>query len=107
MDLADLRHSLELDATQGRHAIGTHHWTVVIHDPESAHSVGTAAGLINAPDLPLAGNDGVVRSVVDAGAETGRRKIAGHRSRSAQLLHHDPGALEFVQIKLDRRDRLG
>ena len=70
--------------------------------------VGITPGLINAPDLALAGNDGVVGSVlVDAGAETGRRKLAGHRSDSAQLLHHDPGALEFVQIKLDRRDRLG
>jgi hypothetical protein len=57
---------------------------------------------------PTRRNDGVVRSVpVDAGAETGRTKLAGHRSHSAQLLHHDPGALEFVQIKLNRRDRLG
>ena len=29
------------------------------------------------------------------------------RSSSAQLLHHDPVALDFVQIKLDRCGRLG
>ena len=29
------------------------------------------------------------------------------RAPSAKLLHHDAGALDFVQIKLDRRCRLG
>jgi hypothetical protein len=68
--------------------------------------MGTAAGLIDAPDLPLAGKDGVVRPVlVDAGAETGRPKLEGHPS--AKLLHHDPVALDFVQIKLDHRGGLG
>ena len=42
------------------------------HRPEPAQTVGTAAGLIDAADLPLAAVDGVVRSVlVDAGAEAG------------------------------------
>ena len=37
--------------------------------------------------------------------------VAGDRRctarRSGEFLHHDPVALDFVQIKLDRRDRLG
>jgi hypothetical protein len=46
---------------------------VGVHGPEPAQIVGTAAGLINAPDLPLASKHGVVRPVfVDPGAEPGR-----------------------------------
>jgi hypothetical protein len=48
------------------------------HRTEPAQTVGTAAGLINAPDLPLAGKDGVVRAVlVDAAAEPAGRSLRG------------------------------
>jgi DNA polymerase-3 subunit beta len=51
-----------------------------VHGPEPAQTVGTATGLINAPDLPLAGEDGVVRPVlVDPGAEAGRAHGESHQ----------------------------
>jgi len=69
---------LSLTATQGGHAIQARHRTVDGHRPEPAQTVGTPARLIDAPDLPLAGKDGVVRPVlVDAGAETERIREAG------------------------------
>ena len=64
---------------QRRHAIGARHRTVDGHRPEPAQTVGTAAGLIDAADLPLAGVDGVVRAVlVDPGAEAGRAEFEGY-----------------------------
>jgi hypothetical protein len=49
------------------------HRAVGVDGLEPAQIVGTAASLINAPDLPLASNHGVVRPVfVDPGAEPGR-----------------------------------
>jgi hypothetical protein len=41
---------LRLSFFQGRHAIGARHRTISVHGPEPAQTVGTAAGLINAPD---------------------------------------------------------
>jgi hypothetical protein len=71
---------LRLGLLQGRHPVGARHRTVSVHGPEPAQTVGSAAGLINAPDLPLAGKDGVVRPVlVDAGAEAGRAHGECHR----------------------------
>jgi hypothetical protein len=67
-----------------RHAIRACHRTVDGHRPEPAQIVGTAAGLVNAPDLPLAGKDGVVRSIlVDAGAEAGRTELKGYQLSEA------------------------
>jgi hypothetical protein len=61
----------DLNASSGR----WHSWT------RTSQTVGTAAGLINAPDLPLAGTDGGVRPVlIDAQAESGRAQLEGHRS---------------------------
>jgi hypothetical protein len=43
-----------------------------------------SAGLINAPDRPSAGEDGVVRAVlIDPGAETGGAKLEGIQVRLA------------------------
>jgi hypothetical protein len=59
--------------------IRARHRTVDGHRPEPAQIVETAAGLVDAADLPLAGKDGVVRPVlVDAGAEAGRAELEGH-----------------------------
>jgi hypothetical protein len=61
---------------QDRHSIRTRHRAVGVHRPEPAQTVGAAAGLVDAADLPLAGEDCVVRSVlVDAGAEAGRAEL--------------------------------
>ena len=49
--------------------------------PEPTQTVGTAAGLIDAADLPLAAVHAIVRPVlVDPGAETGRAELEGHQS---------------------------
>ena len=61
---------LSLTATQGRHAIRARHRTVDGHRPEPAQIVGTAARFVDAADLPLAGKDGVFRTVlVDPGTK--------------------------------------
>jgi len=67
---------LSLTATQGGHAIRACHRTVDGHRPEPAQIVGTAACFVDAADLPLADNDGVVGAVlVDPGAEAGRAEL--------------------------------
>ena len=49
--------------------------------PRNDGPVGATAGLVDAPDLPLAGKDSVVRPVlINAGAETGRAELEGHQS---------------------------
>ena len=58
------------------HAIRACHRTVDGQRPEPAQIVWTSAGLVDAADLPLAGNDGVVRTVlVDPGAEAARAEL--------------------------------
>jgi hypothetical protein len=55
-----------------------------VHGPEPAQTVGTAARHVDAPDLPLAANDGVIWAVLaDAGAKTGRAKLEGHYEHTA------------------------
>jgi hypothetical protein len=49
---------LRLGLFQGRHAIRSRHRTVDGHRPEPAQAVGTATGLIDATNIPLAGKDG-------------------------------------------------
>ena len=71
---------LSLTATQGGHAIRARHRTVDGHRPEPAQIVGTAARFVDAADLPLAGNDGVVRAVlVDPGAKSGWAEFESHQ----------------------------
>jgi hypothetical protein len=61
---------------QSRHLIRARHRTVHDERPEPAQTVGSAARHVDAPDLPPAGKDGVVRAVlVDAGAEAGGRIV--------------------------------
>ena len=53
--------------------------------PEPAQIVGTAAGLIDAADAPLAAIDGVVRAVlVDPGAEAGGAQGQSRHSTAAE-----------------------
>ena len=55
---------------QGGPAIRARHRAVDGHRPEPAQTVGTAAGLVDAADLPRAAADSVVRTVlIDPGAE--------------------------------------
>ena len=70
---------LRLSLFQGCHAIRTRHRAVDGHRLEPAQTVGTAAGLIDAADIPAAAVDGVVRAVlVDRGAGAGRAELEGH-----------------------------
>jgi hypothetical protein len=47
--------------------------------PEPPQAVGTATGLVDAADLPLAAVDGIIRSVlVDPRAKAGRTEFEGH-----------------------------
>src|SRR4051812_35806996 len=72
---------LRLGLFQGRHTIRARHRTVGVHGPEPAQTVGAAAGLVDAADLPLTCQNDVVRPVlVDAGAKTGWAELKGHRT---------------------------
>ena len=52
---------------------------MTVIDQKPAQIVRTAARFVDAADLPLAGNDGVIRPVlVDPGAEAGRAELEGH-----------------------------
>jgi hypothetical protein len=85
---------LSLGFLQGRHAICSRHRAVDCYRPEPAQIVGTAAGLINAPDLPLAGKDGVVRAVfVDPGAEAGRTLESSKRRTPGRGVQSSAGGL--------------
>src|SRR6476619_4150127 len=67
---------LRLGFLYGRHAIRARHRTVDGQRPEPAQIVGTAARFVDAADLPLAGNDSVVRTVlVDPGAEAAQAEL--------------------------------
>ena len=69
---------LRLGVFERRHPIRSRHRTVHGKRPEPAQTIGTAARLGDAADLPLAGVDGVVRSVlVDSGADARRRSLRG------------------------------
>jgi hypothetical protein len=69
---------LRLGLFQGRHAVRSRHRTVDGHGPEPAQTVGAAAGLIDAADLPAAAEDGQVRAVlVDPGARPVGRSLRG------------------------------
>ena len=73
---------LRLGLLQGRHTIRARHWTIDGHRPEPAQIVGTAACAVDADDLPLADNDGVVGAVlVDPGAEAGRAELETPQNR--------------------------
>jgi hypothetical protein len=62
---------LRLGLLQGRHPIRSGHRTIDRQRPEPAQMFGTAAGLVDAADVPAATVDGVIRPVlVDAGADT-------------------------------------
>jgi hypothetical protein len=55
---------------------------LTVRDQNQAQTVGTAAGLVDATNIPLAGNDGVVWAVlVDPGAEAGRAEPESHRKK--------------------------
>ena len=54
---------------------------LTVRDQNQAQTVGTAAGLVDATNIPLATVDGIVRAVlVDPGAEAGRAHREGHQS---------------------------
>jgi hypothetical protein len=54
------------------------------HGPEPAQTVGTAAGLIDAPDLQLAAIDDLVGPVlVNAGAKARRAELDGYYNYTA------------------------
>ena len=58
-----------LSLLQGRNPVGASHWTIDVHGPEPSQIIWTAAGLIDAADIPLAAADNEVRRVlVDAAA---------------------------------------
>jgi hypothetical protein len=72
---------LRLGLLLGRHAVRSCHWTVGIHRPEPPQTVGAAACLVDAADLPLTSEDRVVRAIlVDPGAEAGWAHGERHRS---------------------------
>ena len=58
---------------------------LTVRDQNQAQTVGTAAGLVDATNIPLATVDGVVRAVlVDPGAKAGRAHGQSHHSTAAE-----------------------